>query len=219
VLSKPENGKGGQEYKRVVKTFVHEDKKVCRTEYSFKDTTGRYGENPWYGGSVYSTWDHPFWVEGEGWTAAENLVVDPSPLGHDSSKLRLADESLGAFTEGHSVYRTSQPTVGWVGSPPNTGAEIDFQTLLRVGDKRWYADKDIVESEEPYFKTTVYNIEVEDFHTYYVGKGGVWVHNANCSGVKLRENARNLEAGQAERLRLPPDTKIFLISDLPQTAA
>ena len=25
----------------------------------------------------------------------------------------------------------------------------------------------------------VYNIEVEDFHTYYVGKAGIWVHNSN----------------------------------------
>ena len=26
----------------------------------------------------------------------------------------------------------------------------------------------------------VYNIEVEDYHTYYVGTAGVWVHNADC---------------------------------------
>ena len=32
---------------------------------------------------------------------------------------------------------------------------------------------------EHLFKTTVYNIEVEDFHTYYVGEVGVWVHNKN----------------------------------------
>jgi hypothetical protein len=32
------------------------------------------------------------------------------------------------------------------------------------------------------FKTTVYNIEVEDFHTYFVGDLGLWVHNA-CTVV------------------------------------
>ncbi|MFL9514428.1 hemagglutinin repeat-containing protein, partial [Acinetobacter baumannii] len=31
---------------------------------------------------------------------------------------------------------------------------------------------------------TVYNIEVEGYHTYHVGELGVWVHNANCCGVK-----------------------------------
>lgn len=29
------------------------------------------------------------------------------------------------------------------------------------------------------YKTYVYNIEVEDFHTYYVGHAGIWVHNAD----------------------------------------
>jgi len=28
-------------------------------------------------------------------------------------------------------------------------------------------------------RTSVYNIEVEDFHTYYVGELGLWVHNKN----------------------------------------
>ena len=32
---------------------------------------------------------------------------------------------------------------------------------------------------------TVYNIEVDDFHTYHVGRLGVWVHNADCCGVAL----------------------------------
>lgn len=27
---------------------------------------------------------------------------------------------------------------------------------------------------------TVYNIEVDEFHTYHVGRLGTWVHNANC---------------------------------------
>ena len=33
--------------------------------------------------------------------------------------------------------------------------------------------------------TKVYNFQVEDFHTYFVGECGVWVHNANC---KVHEN-------------------------------
>ncbi len=31
-------------------------------------------------------------------------------------------------------------------------------------------------------RTTVYNLEVEDFHTYFVGEGGLWVHNT-CGGL------------------------------------
>jgi hypothetical protein len=29
----------------------------------------------------------------------------------------------------------------------------------------------------------VHNIEVEDFHTYYVGEAGLWVHNTECLRV------------------------------------
>ncbi len=32
-------------------------------------------------------------------------------------------------------------------------------------------------TDEP---TKVYNFKVEDYHTYFVGECGVWVHNANC---------------------------------------
>ena len=34
---------------------------------------------------------------------------------------------------------------------------------------------------EHLYTTTVYNLEVEDFHTYYVGKAGVWVHNKSLN--------------------------------------
>lgn len=32
----------------------------------------------------------------------------------------------------------------------------------------------------PAYSTYVYNIEVEDYHTYFVGEDGIWVHNADC---------------------------------------
>lgn len=31
----------------------------------------------------------------------------------------------------------------------------------------------------------VFNFEVEDFHTYYVGQQGVWVHNTNCAAASV----------------------------------
>ena len=41
-------------------------------------------------------------------------------------------------------------------------------------------------TDEP---TTVYNFQVEDFHTYHVGEIGVWVHNASCKvNKKVGEN-------------------------------
>ncbi len=37
----------------------------------------------------------------------------------------------------------------------------------------------------PNHTDTVYNIEVDNFHTYHVGRLGVWVHNADCCGVRV----------------------------------
>jgi filamentous hemagglutinin len=59
---------------------------------------------------------------------------------------------------------------------------------------------------------TVYNIEVEDYHTYHVGEIGVWVHNANCCSVYTSTNpvtgatqyvgiTNNLARREAEHLR------------------
>jgi len=45
---------------------------------------------------------------------------------------------------------------------------------------------------------TVYNIEVEGFHTYHVGELGVWVHNANCCEIaqKFEHSIFNLPPGE-----------------------
>ncbi len=36
------------------------------------------------------------------------------------------------------------------------------------------------EGDDKYYVDNVYNIEVEDYHTYFVGHHGIWVHNDNC---------------------------------------
>ncbi len=30
------------------------------------------------------------------------------------------------------------------------------------------------------YTATVFNFELDDFHTYFIGKNGIWVHNQNC---------------------------------------
>ncbi len=45
-------------------------------------------------------------------------------------------------------------------------------------------------TEEP---TTVYNFQVEDFHTYHVGSFGILVHNANCKLIKNEDGSYDVE--------------------------
>ncbi|OTG97680.1 hypothetical protein B9T30_14065 [Acinetobacter sp. ANC 4973] len=52
-------------------------------------------------------------------------------------------------------------------------------------DAQWTEEEiaadDHKSDESSYYMATVYNIEVEDYHTYFVGKTGVWVHNTVLS--------------------------------------
>ena len=58
--------------------------------------------------------------------------------------------------------------------------------------------------------TTVYNFQVEDFHTYYVGENGVWVHN-KCTPEQVRQNYVDGEKAELKQYELElkenPNTK------------
>ena len=58
-------------------------------------------------------------------------------------------------------------------------------------------------SKDDNFKTTVYNIEVEDFHTYFVGELGIWVHNS-CE-IPTRVNKFDVEPRNSERATPIPE--------------
>lgn len=47
-------------------------------------------------------------------------------------------------------------------------------------DKDGKATATIISQEKLDKTDTVYNFEVQDFHTYHIGEIGLWVHNAEC---------------------------------------
>ena len=59
-------------------------------------------------------------------------------------------------------------------------------------------------NESCYYRCSVYNFEVEDCHTYYVGTEGVWAHNTNCG-----ETVSDLLV--AQRNNLVPSNRIGLV--------
>ncbi len=88
-------------------------------------------------------------------------------------ELRLSDDSgaetvLGV-TPGHPFWVKD---IGWVGAA-NLASGIEVANSsggwLRVTGATWHQKK-----------ATVFNFEVEGFHTYFVGESAAWVHNA-CS--------------------------------------
>ena len=60
----------------------------------------------------------------------------------------------------------------------------------------------IEETAEP---VDVYNLQVEDYHTYFVGDCAVWVHNAECGGSYKDVKKKNAEENHGKAKRDPKD--------------
>lgn len=196
VLSKPENG-GEQAYKRVLKTFVHEPQRIVDLLYVLP------GQDRTFGQSIQQrrisvTRNHPFWTKEQGWTAVSELQDYESTF-EDRSGQSIDFASL------RNVYISDQPHVGWkpshMGATDRAGALWNYDTHKLIAAvapaletvQATYRELGDLEAIDPdlFFKAPVYNLEVEDFHTYYVGEHGIWVHNQNCGGQNFE--ARNTQ--------------------------
>ena len=62
----------------------------------------------------------------------------------------------------------------------------------------------------PNHTDTVYNIEVDDFHTYHVGRLGVWVHNADCCDLKYEAAPYHGNVGNAVKSKAPTNPQQML---------
>lgn len=170
VLSSPEDGTGSPKFKRVVNSFINENKTIRRIAYY----TEKSGETC----VLVATGDHPFWIEGIGWKHADQLKK------HE--KLRMADGNRAEVMSQYPVYRTSQKNIGWVqqwGDIENSdGSLMDYANYEPVpsdGHQK-YINLEIYNSDNPYLEVDVYNLDVEDYHTYYVGgdgDNGIWVRS------------------------------------------
>lgn len=171
VLSSPRDGSGAPAFKRVLKTFVHEGRPICRILTFAGDGQSR--------DMIAATGDHPFWVEGRGWTRADQLPRD--------AVLRKADGGKGQVDQQLPVYRTEEAGIGWVQTlrdfRTSSGTRFDYENYRvlpgrpRIDD---YLPAEVRDSPDPYLKVTVYNLEVEDHHTYYVGYDGALVRDQDA---------------------------------------
>jgi hypothetical protein len=105
--------------------------------------------------AIETTEEHPFWVESVGWVPAGQLIA--------GQKLSIVDP-IDVTDE----YRS----------------EDEKKAKLAMGGGRWQAEvlgikrqNNVWEHAGEVCNRTVYNIEVEEFHTYFVDWCGIWVHN------------------------------------------
>ena len=164
VLSKPENGEGGQTYKRVTQTFVHEDKEVFLLTYSKVQGDPRSKDCKEWEGQLIVTREHPFFVKGKGWKEVFYL--------EDNDTFEMSDGSEDvSFWKNEILRVTETNNVAWVlFEDSDEGRPVDFRTYPYVLG----TEVDLDNYELIYDAWTfrqVFNIEVEDYHTYYTSPG------------------------------------------------
>ena len=214
VLSKPESGEGELSYQRVAKTFVHEDQPVLCVDvngWTVEERDAAELSRTLLGCKHFPlvvTAGHPFWVIGKGWVRADKLKP-----GEDV--LLMENGSFHRVYDVSAIVQTLQENLGWlIGgvwcpikftneesrwvdfSGDTVRTEYAYENQTTNEGIEWWE-----QNESDRLKRTVYNIEVENTHTYFVGERGVWVHNKS---VQLHGEAYDLALEEARNYVLPP---------------
>jgi hypothetical protein len=170
VLSQPENG-GDTAYKPVINTVAHLDQQVhavqVKVQGSDEITT------------LITTLNHPFWVQDrlahdQHWLAAECL--EPGFV------LQISDGRQATVHANGLIRHTQHAHIGFAADDRvGVGMVLDLSNPkhIHLVAPQQASELGTLELGQPLL-TPVYNFEVEDFHTYYVGDAAVWVHNTNC---------------------------------------
>ncbi len=144
VLSADEHT-GELSYRPVTELFVHDVKLIHRLTYK-------------EGLTIETTWNHPFWVQDQGWTEAKDL--------------HTGERSVTA----RSILKGKQPRLQTVSFTSKVQPGFDDPSLLTWDDAQ-EGTLSVARVEEVHRADKVYNIEVEGNHTYFVTEEGVLVHN------------------------------------------
>ncbi len=157
---------------------------------------------------LYATANHPFWTSGIGWTSAKQLdaghrfqvaadfdarVLEVWPVlrtpvpgmgwvsadtlgSYDAlERAHVVDFRNGCNLWQYPMFRRTEASV-----PYFEGFLFDETERLFDGQAMYdfcFGGKGLN------YKSRVYNLEVEDFHTYYIGEIGVLVHLQNSADL------------------------------------
>jgi hypothetical protein len=176
VLSRSEHREAGAglSLKRVLKTLVHEDKEVKFIGYKNGPNLKKERTH-----ALFSSLDHQFWVKDKGWTAASLLQGDWLGPSH----LELSS-CAPAFSVPMFIYKSDRDGIGWVASAGFEGEGFEWDFVKGewginsyFDTKNWpIHDVDDGGDGDGYrYTATVYNLEVDAFHSYFVGEHGVLV--------------------------------------------
>ena len=180
--------------------------------------------------------NHPFGTHAMGWISAADLDPyddDDSPVTFDQKIIK----TYGHLERGYAalpVFATDVPHQGWFSNHPedteSEGEILDFSgnqvSIIQPASVHGqsgvpypiqYEDFEDYHFKK-YYKTTVYNLEVANTHTYFVGAEGIWVHNCSTAPA-LREQGQQTAAllNVTPTPRLPENHACFVAGTLVHT--
>ena len=199
VLSKPEFSESSAvpSYKRVTNTFRFERKWVATLAWFQRSDEDPPNSRARRYDEVFVAPDQLVWVDRYGWLPVKRLH-EPTKMhwhllafeDYECSLFRLADGSACRIGNVMDCFCTNQEGVVYAdyGDRP---LEEGFLWDVKVSPPQklpnsfvgFDMDEWLVQpADEPYcFTTTVFNIEVEEFRTYYIGESGLWVHDGSIN--------------------------------------
>jgi hypothetical protein len=198
VLSQPE-ATGEREHKRVVRTIPHADEPICRA-YFWTKREAQFVRN-----YLLVTPAQPFYVIGyhnNGGFSDEYFEELDKPIGWRHAESLQSHQVVPVANGGtmHAgmvdrLWRTRKAGEGWV--EVNSDSIVGHIAVVdgrSVDDRGPQVDADFAGvddfNERNFspgirdkwaYRSEVYQLEVEDFHTYYVGEHGLWVHGGTAS--------------------------------------
>ncbi|MCZ8239868.1 MAG: polymorphic toxin-type HINT domain-containing protein [Leptospiraceae bacterium] len=107
----------------------------------------------------------------------EDGTILETTWNHPFRRLKLDATLLGGLQDSYSEVNRSIDFSDWTKAKDLKSGDLAFTTdgkLLTI------SSVDVENRDE-----TVYNFEVEDFHTYFVGESGIWVHNDDLCGAGI----------------------------------
>ncbi|WP_125169465.1 TIGR04388 family protein [Leptospira hartskeerlii] len=157
------NEKTGQlSYNKVTETFIHDVPAIYKITYT-------------NGTEVETTWNHPFYIKGEGWTKAKFL--SPEQRSVTVSSIRNA-----AILQ--EMSSRSQMSISL--------AALNNKATTTPWNELYEGTAGIAKIERVIHPEKVYNIEVEGDHSYFVTRAGLLVHNYPKDDTMLTVGAREI---------------------------
>jgi hypothetical protein len=152
---------GERTLKKVIRSVTHDKREVFMFGYVVGDeTVARY---------LVVTSDQPIWLDRKGWVIVDRMDGAPS--------LSYLDGSEGFAYMIRKLLATEQPGIGFAYMHGmEEGPTVDFRDGGLVINAQ-YTHEPSAFDDYGFVQMSICHLEVEDFHSYFVGEPGILAHD------------------------------------------